>query len=507
MDYFPGLSTWDASPFRARLRRGGFHREPLESLGLPEHWLRSKISRAALLGRCKPGSPLDTLIRLFTLGDEVDGTRVLDALGDTVLPLLEMGFMSAGGGNFRSLYQICPVLDSWIACDFASRQAAGEADHTMGVGPSTLLLASLTPPPAEGSRILELGCGIGWLSQQLARQGHQPVATDLNARALALGRFTLRLSDAPEVDYRQGDGFAPVAGETFDLILSNPPYVQSPGGELVYREAPEGDPICARLLREAPAHLAPGGIAVVLLNWSHGTPDEWSDGPLSWVEPQGVRRWLFQTDCSSPADYAWKWIEGDIRFGTTDAAAVEMARWLEHYQRRGTGCISGGFMVLEKCEPGEEWTRCDSRDTGNIAPAAGAELLRVLQAETRLAAGFPVLDSVYSVPAGLRAEAVMSLDRGGWQRQTLRLTSPARLSYDGQIDENILRLLELAHAGEPPSTLLSEVRQNPEFAAIKDLEKRISGLVEDLIRHGILIPPGREKRVNEGPPGAPAPRR
>ena len=154
--YFPGLEQWDAEPFRKRLRRGGFVREALEALGLPEHWLRSKISRAALLGRCGRGSPIETLIRLFTLGDRVEGEAVLAVLGDSILPLLEMGFMEASEGSFQSLYQICPVGDSWIACDFLSRQATGEADQTMGIGPSSLLLASLTPPMEKGLSLIHI---------------------------------------------------------------------------------------------------------------------------------------------------------------------------------------------------------------------------------------------------------------------------------------------------------------------------------------------------------------
>lgn len=484
--YFPGLERWDAEPFRQRLWKGGFHRDALATLELPERWLRSRISRAALLGRCCPGSPIDTLIRLFTLGDKVPAAPVLEVLADTVLPLLEMGFLQAEDGNFRSQYQLCPVQESWIACDFPAR--LGMADHTMGLGPSSLLLASLTPPLAAGSRVLELACGIGWLSQHLAAVGHEVVATDLNPRALALGQFTRVLSGAAAVDYRLGDGFSSVAGETFDFIAANPPYVQSPGGDLLYREAPVDDPICARLLREIPAYLKPGGLAVMLLNWSHATPEAWQEAPLSWVPKAGLRRWLFQTDCSSPVDYAWKWIEGDNHHHEPDEASAEMSRWLEHYARIGATCISGGFIVLEKCAPGEEWTRCDSRDAKEIAPTAGTELLRILRAETELQKRLPLLDRIYTVPEGLQAEAVMSLGDDNWERRTIRLTSPCRLSYDGQIDENILRLLALARAGKPPAAMLAEIRENPAFAAMEDLESRISALVEDLVRHGILVP-------------------
>ena len=75
------------------------------------------------------------------------------------------------------------------------------------------------------------------------------------------------------VDFRLGDWFAPVAGESFDLIVSNPPYVAE-GDPHLERDglpfeprialtdgAAEGDGLaCIRhIVSTAPAHLAPGG--------------------------------------------------------------------------------------------------------------------------------------------------------------------------------------------------------------------------------------------------------
>ena len=257
---FNGLDGWDPAPLRKHLSNAGFHREGLEKLGLPERWLRSAVPRAALLGRVEPDSPLETLVRLFTLGDAVGGDRALHALGDSIHGLLEIGFLAAGGGTVRSHYQIFPVDGGWFATDFHRRQGEDVDDYVMGVGPSSILLASLTPP-LFGGKVLELACGIGWLAANLAKQGAVVTATDLNSRALELGRFSTRLCGVNGVDFRHGEGFEPVAGETFDLIVSNPPYVQSPGGQMTYKEARPGDPVCARLLGEIPRHLAPGGVA------------------------------------------------------------------------------------------------------------------------------------------------------------------------------------------------------------------------------------------------------
>ena len=49
------------------------------------------------------------------------------------------------------------------------------------------------------------------------------VAVDLNPRALWLTELNCRLNGIANVECRKGDLFEPVAGETFDLVVTNPP--------------------------------------------------------------------------------------------------------------------------------------------------------------------------------------------------------------------------------------------------------------------------------------------
>ncbi|MGA0846927.1 MAG: hypothetical protein ACO3RV_10320, partial [Luteolibacter sp.] len=76
----------------------------------------------------------------------------------------------------------------------------------------------------------------------------------------------------------------------------------------------------------------------------------------------------------------------------------------------------------------------------------------------------------------------------GWSRETIRLTSPSRFAYNGQIDENLLRLLEIVRSGRTPAAMVEEIRAKPEFAKMPDLPDRIAELTRELVRHGLLIP-------------------
>ena len=76
-----------------------------------------------------------------------------------------------------------------------------------------------------GDRVLDLGCGygvVGIVAARLAPEG-RVVMVDVNERAVGLARENLRANGIENAEVRQGDGFAAVAGERFDVIALNPP--------------------------------------------------------------------------------------------------------------------------------------------------------------------------------------------------------------------------------------------------------------------------------------------
>jgi release factor glutamine methyltransferase len=137
--------------------------------------------------------------------------------------------------------------------------------------PETELIveAALERAPAAGARVLDLGTGSGAIA--LALKHERPdldvTAVDRSAEALAIARANAgRLGLA--VRFVESNWLAALAGEVFDLILANPPYVASGDPALA---ALEHEPRAAldggeagmdayrAILAEAAAHVRPGG--------------------------------------------------------------------------------------------------------------------------------------------------------------------------------------------------------------------------------------------------------
>ena len=93
------------------------------------------------------------------------------------------------------------------------------------------------------------------LLQHILQDDYRLLIAKDGARALELAALTAALNGA-DVDLREGSLYEPVAGERFDLIVSNPPFVMSPpraeADTLAYREANfEADALVETLVRGA----------------------------------------------------------------------------------------------------------------------------------------------------------------------------------------------------------------------------------------------------------------
>jgi len=179
-----------------------------------------------------------------------------------------------------------------------------------------LLVAGALPiaEPKKVRRVLDLCTGSGCLAvlAALAFPAAKVDAVDLSPGALALARrnvATHRLGD--RITLHRGDLFAPLAGQRYDLIISNPPYVDARGMDRLppeYRHEPrmalaagrDGLDLVHRILGEGSRHLTRQGALLCELGRGRNplerayprTPFVWLDTELSqgevfWLEREG----------------------------------------------------------------------------------------------------------------------------------------------------------------------------------------------------------------------------
>ncbi|MDQ6671429.1 MAG: methyltransferase [Chloroflexota bacterium] len=116
----------------------------------------------------------------------------------------------------------------------------------------------------EGARVLDLGCGSGAAGIAAAGRACEVVAVDINPAAVRCTRTNALLNNV-EVDAREGDLFAPVRADRFDVVLFNPPYYRGvPRNALDH--AWRSPDLIERFSGELADHLTDTGRALVVLS-------------------------------------------------------------------------------------------------------------------------------------------------------------------------------------------------------------------------------------------------
>lgn len=137
--------------------------------------------------------------------------------------------------------------------------------------------------PHDETNVLDVATGSGAIALAIAseRPEARVTGTDISTAALDVARGNAASLGLARVRFLEGSWLEPVAGERFDVIASNPPYIAADDPDLAadVREYEPGLALIAgstgleclhRLVREAPAHLLPGGWLVLEHGWKQG---------------------------------------------------------------------------------------------------------------------------------------------------------------------------------------------------------------------------------------------
>jgi release factor glutamine methyltransferase len=117
-----------------------------------------------------------------------------------------------------------------------------------------------------GVSVLDMGTGSGVGAVFAARRASRVVAVDINPHAVRCARINALLNGVEDtVEVREGDLFAPVEGERFDLVLFNPPYFRGTPRDPLDHAWRSIDTV-ERFAAGLEQHLTPGGYALVVLS-------------------------------------------------------------------------------------------------------------------------------------------------------------------------------------------------------------------------------------------------
>ena len=427
-----------------------------------------------------------TLLRLFVLQRTVARAAADRALPGLLDALQADGLLEEAAGRVSATVDLRPygsdeasgaAVDGWIVADHVpgldGQISRTRPDFVLSASPASATLTQMTIRRPVG-RALDLGTGCGVQSLHLATHADHVVATDLNPRALRLAALTLGLNGVQDrVELRHGSLYEPVAGERFDLIVSNPPYVMSPpqpaGDRLTYREGHHtADGLVAELVRGAADRLTDGGTLQVLGNWAHVRGQDWTDRLSSWIEPTGCDALVLERELLDPYEYIELWLNDAGLAGSAEYSG-RYAQWLEYFDALGIESVGLGWMSLHKAGHAtphlqlEQWPHHVVQPVGPAfaAQQRGVALSRRTDEEL-LATAWRLVDTIqetYGRPGAADPEHVVLRQQKGFARALEADTGLAGVlgACDGELPLGIIIRAVAQLLETDPDALIDDV--------------------------------------------------
>jgi len=439
----------------ARLRALGVEREAIAPFVQHGEQLLDRMRRPLRAYHLrKEHSPLVFALRLFVFMDPVSRAEALAALASETLlsALLEAGLLVEREGNLVCPFFLNVVEDQYVFCD----DLANRGEAVMGASATTASLIQAAWPTKPVERVLDLGCGAGTAALMFARSAGRAVGSDINPRAIALANLNLALTDRSNVTFLAGDLFAPVADTRFDLIVAQPPFVSKPDSEeavTFLHGGARGDELLLRILSELPPRLAPGGRAVLLVDWPRYDDVSPAERIRAALGDRSFDLLLLSSQRKDLDEYVAHYAAGrhpdlDERYGRAVHAH------LDHLARLGVTELRAMLIVVRATER-TPWTHLVSTQSFSEVRPTGAQLDRLIAAQDLLTAD----------PAALR-EARLVVPEGTRFAQ----------GESGQVRIELptSRLIGSLTCSQSAADLLSVVHQSPSVeAAVTTLAQRL----------------------------------
>jgi SAM-dependent methyltransferase len=363
--------------------------------------------------------------------------------------------------------------------------AVGDDDphgYVASYTPTASWLAALTPR-RRFERALDIGTGSGAQALLAARHSDQVIATDLNPRAVAFTALNAALNGIDNLEVRLGSLFDPVAGETFDLITCNAPYVVSPEDRWQYRDAAgfEADQLSQTVVTQVPKHLNQDGFGCVLVSWlaeSEEDPDVRVD---EWLQDNSCDCWVLGLSGADPLDHAAGWNE----HLTGEALGAALDEWTGYFESLGVGWVSEGAVLLHRRDGPDHAFRADPAEADDLE-FAGEQVERVFASHARLAALAADEALLDEVPALAKTVLVEHRHEAGNRDGDTWLVLDEGTSSEYELDPDVAEVVALLDGALTLGRAIDRVSKAFDLTRKETAELRTDSLdeVRDLLELG-----------------------
>jgi SAM-dependent methyltransferase len=441
---------------------------------------------ALLRRRTADGSPLSALMRLFLGGLQIARDELSDVLGTPGFDALSNAHLIASESDlWRATVRLVPAGPLVVACDRFERHRDGAVDFVVGPSPVSRNLADSTIRRAVDST-LDLGCGSGVLALLAATHSRRVVAADLNPRAVALTRFNAALNGLDHVEAVEGDLFEPVRGQRFDLIVSNPPFVISPGPRFLYRDG--GSQICERIVCQAADYLSEDGSLQMLSNWPQYAGQDWRVGVGRWFDGCLCDAWVLRLHSLDAATYATAWLSQE--FAGRPIPDESESAWLKHLARLGIESVGAGLVVMHRPRNRKPWL--EVRDAPPVIGPAGECIARTLAARdlvARAESDHELLAARLMPSPDLEYRARQRPSGSGWNPVRSELKLSRGLSFAVRADPVAVAIIGLLD-GKRSVREAAEVFAGYHGVSPQSFLAELPAAVRHLLSLGCIIPAG-----------------
>jgi methylase of polypeptide subunit release factors len=475
---------WDPTPDQEAAGAVG---EALRAIGYDEEAIEDRLGEEGI--SAEGGEALVHALRLDDdeLGDAIRLlllSRPVSRSSFAAAPeLVRLGLATEEGTLLVPRARIVPTEGVYLAFDTFSNGVDDPAGWVASFTPTAYWLASLTLRRHVG-RALDIGTGNGVHALLAARHSGHVIATDVNPRALAFTQISAALNDLGNVETRLGSLFEPVAGETFDLITCNAPYVISPKARWQYRDAGfPGDEFSRLVVTSAAQHLADDGFASVLVSWLAPSEDDPDEHVHDWLDDSGCDAWILGLAGSDPVDHAAGW--NDHLSSDPDAYAAAIGEWTSYFAALGAGWISEGGVVMHKRAGDRHIVRADGVDEDELEFASD-QIERVFNALAAIARdGDTVLDGRLRLVEETRFD--QELDRTGAVTSTMLVLDEGTCS-DWELTVEQADVFVALDGATTLDQAVARVARREELSKSEaaELRRDVRDLARDLLETGAL---------------------